>query len=159
MIPVQVKEIAFDLTMTPVVILLDQAANRVLPIWVGPFEAQSIAIALQGIPSPRPMTHDLLKSLCEHLGVAVRRVVINDIKDGTYYAAMFLQTATGEVILDSRPSDAIALALRTGAEVFISDKLSDYTLALEDLIDAKQQEELQQVLGISSLEDYKKSLH
>lgn len=159
MIPVQVKEIAFDLSLSPVVLLVDESENRALPIWVGPLEAQSIAMALQGIIAPRPMTHDLLKNFCENLGASVRHVVINDIRDGTYYAEMYIQTISGELILDSRPSDAIALALRTGAPVYIAEKLADYTLAVDELIDESKQQELRKILGLNSTEDFKKSLH
>ena len=159
MIPVLVKEIAFDLALSPVVLLVDEAEQRVLPIWVRPFEAQAIAMAIQGVMAPRPMTHDLIKSLCEHLGVIVRSVIINDIKDGTYFAEMYLQTPSGEVIVDSRPSDAIALALRAGAKMYISEKVADYTIAVDELIDESQQEELQKLLGFEGPEDYKKSLH
>ncbi|MDH7576780.1 MAG: bifunctional nuclease family protein [Bacillota bacterium] len=159
MIPVQVKEIAFDLALSPVVLLVDQSEERVLPIWVGPFEAQAIAMAIQGVSAPRPMTHDLMKSVCEHLGASVRRVVINDIRDGTYYAEMYLQTLSGEVIVDSRPSDAIALALRTGAKLFISEKVANYTLSIEELVSEEQQEEVRRILGLISPDDYKKSLH
>ncbi|NPV28188.1 MAG: bifunctional nuclease family protein [Firmicutes bacterium] len=159
MIPVQVKEIAFDLSLSPVVLLVDQTEERVLPIWVGPFEAQAIAMAIQGIVAPRPMTHDLMKSVCEHLGASVRRVVISDIRDGTYYAEMYLQTMSGEVIVDSRPSDAIALALRTGAKLYISEKVASYTLSIEELVNEEQQEEVRRILGLISPDDYKKSLH
>lgn len=159
MIPVLVKELAFDLSLSPVVLLVDESEQRVLPIWVGPFEAQAIAMALQGVSVPRPMTHDLIKSLCEHLGVSVRSVIINDIRDGTYFAEMYLQTTSGEVIVDSRPSDAIALALRTGAKIFLSDKVADYTMSISELVDESQQNELQKLLGFEGPDDYKKSLH
>lgn len=159
MIPVQVKEIAFDLSLSPVVLLVDESQKRALPISIGPFEAQSIAMALQGVITPRPMTHDLMKSFCDNLGASIRRVVINDIRDGTYYAEMYIQTVSGELVLDSRPSDAIALALRAGAPVYISEKLIDYTLSVDELMDESQQQELRKILGINSFDDFKKSLH
>lgn len=159
MIPVLVKDLAFDLSLSPVVLLVDESEQRVLPIWVGPFEAQAIAMALQGVSVPRPMTHDLIKSLCEHLGVSVRSVIINDIRDGTYFAEMYLQTTSGEVIVDSRPSDAIALALRTGSKIFLSDKVAGYTMSVSELVDENQQNELQKLLGFEGPDDYKKSLH
>jgi len=159
LIPVLVKELAFDLSLSPVVLLVDESEQRVLPIWVGPFEAQAIAMALHGVMVPRPMTHDLIKSLCEHLGVSVRSVIINDVKDGTYFAEMYLQTSSGEVIVDSRPSDAIALALRTGARMFISEKVAGYTMPVDELIDKSRQEELQKLLEFDGPDDYKKSLH
>jgi hypothetical protein len=159
MIPVLVKELAFDLSLSPVVLLVDESEQRVLPIWVGPFEAQAIAMAIQGVKVARPMTHDLIKSLCDHLGVSIRSVIINDIKDGTYFAEIYLQTASGEVIVDSRPSDAIALALRTGAKMFISEKVGEYTMPIDELINEKQQEELQKLLDFDGPDDYRKSLH
>lgn len=159
MIPVQVKEIAFDLSLSPVVLLIDEDKNRALPIWIGPLEAQSIAMALQGVITPRPMTHDLMKNVCDNLGASVRSVEINDIHEGTYYAKLNIQTISGECVLDSRPSDAIALALRTGAPIYISEKVAEYTLSVEELVDESQQEELRKILGLEGPEDFKKSLH
>ncbi|MDD2554762.1 MAG: bifunctional nuclease family protein [Syntrophaceticus sp.] len=159
MIPVQVKEIAFDLSLSPVVLLIDQKENRALPIWVGPLEAQSIAMALQDLSTPRPMTHDLMKTVCENLGASVRSVEINDIHDGTYYAKLYIQTQSGECVLDSRPSDAIALALRTGSPIYISEKVAEHTLSVEELIDEDNQQELRRILGLNNPEDIKKSLH
>jgi bifunctional DNase/RNase len=159
MIPVLVKELAFDLSLSPVVLLIDESEQRVLPIWVGPFEAQAIAIALHGIVTPRPMTHDLIKSLCEHLGVSVHSVIINDIKDGAYFAEIYLQTPSGEIIVDSRPSDAIALALRTSARIYISEKVAGYTMSVNELIGEIQQAELQKLLGLNCPDEHKKSLH
>ncbi|MGB4216847.1 MAG: bifunctional nuclease domain-containing protein, partial [Thermacetogeniaceae bacterium] len=86
-------------------------------------------------------------------------VLINDFHDGTYYAELYLQTISGELILDARPSDAIALALRTGAQVYISEKVAEYTLSIEELVDESQQQELRRILGLNSPEDIKKSLH
>ncbi|HHY40340.1 MAG TPA: bifunctional nuclease family protein [Syntrophaceticus sp.] len=159
MIPVQVKEIAFDLSLSPVILLVDENKDRALPIWIGPLEAQSIAMALQGVFTPRPMTHDLTKTIIESLGASIQKVLINDFHDGTYYAELYLRTISGELILDARPSDAIALALRTGAPVYISEKVAEYTLSIEELVDESQQQELRRILGLSSLEDFKKSLH
>jgi bifunctional DNase/RNase len=159
MIPVQVKELAFDLSLSPVVLLADESGQNVLPIWVGPFEAQAIFMAMQGVMTPRPMTHDLFKSLCEYLGASLRSVVITDIKDDTYFAEIYLQTVSGEVIIDSRPSDAIALALRTGAKLYLSEKIAERTMPIEELIDENQQEEFQRLLGLNGPDDYRKSLH
>lgn len=159
MIPVQVKEIAFDLSLSPVVLLIDQRENRALPIWVGPLEAQSIAMALQGVSTPRPMTHDLMKTVCENLGALVRSVEINDVHDDTYYAKLYIQTQSGECVLDSRPSDAIALALRTGSPIYISEKVAEHTLSVEELIDEDNQQELRRILGLNNPEDIKKSMH
>lgn len=123
------------------------------------FEAQSIALALQGVSTPRPMTHDLMKTVCDNLGASVRSVEINDVHDGTYYAKLYIQTISGECVLDSRPSDAIALALRAGSPIYISEKVAQHTLSVEELIDEDNQQELRKVLGLKTPEDIKKSLH
>lgn len=159
LIPVKVKQIVLDQTLSPVVLLSDQEETQVLPIWVGPFEAQAIALAMQGILTPRPLTHDLLRSLCEKLGVEVKKVLVQDIRDGTYYAELYLRQGDKEIVVDARPSDAIALALRTNAPLYITEKVAAYTLNIEDLVSADQVEELQQMLQDNKPEDDKKHLH
>ncbi|HBT48223.1 MAG TPA: bifunctional nuclease family protein [Peptococcaceae bacterium] len=159
LIPVKVKQIVLDQSMSPVVLLVDQEESQVLPIWVGPFEAQAIAMALQGILTPRPMTHDLLRTLCESLGAKVSRVLVQDIRDGTYYAELYLDHGGKEVVVDARPSDAIALALRTNAPLYISEKVAAYTLAVEDLLAERSEEEQQELLEQHRPEIDKKSLH
>jgi hypothetical protein len=159
LIPVKVKQIVLDQTLSPVVLLSDQEETQVLPIWVGPFEAQAIALAMQGILTPRPLTHDLLRSLCENLGVEVKKVLVQDIRDGTYYAELYLRQGDKEIVVDARPSDAIALALRTNAPLYITENVAAYTLNIEDLVSADQVEELQQMLQDNKPEDDKKHLH
>ncbi len=105
---------------TPIVLLREQDGDRYLPIWVGPVEAMAISSALEGITPPRPMTHDLLASVLEALGVVVVRVVVTDLRDNVFYADLVLGSTGKEVVVSSRPSDAIALAVRTGAPVFAS---------------------------------------
>lgn len=133
MIPVRVKEIAFDAGMNPVLLLVDEDGSRVLPIWIGPFEAHAIALALEGTQPARPLTHDLLKSICDKLQARVTSVVICDVQEGTYFAELHLERNGTEAVLDARPSDAVALALRTVAPIFITDKVANYTVAIEDL--------------------------
>lgn len=159
LIPVKVKQIVLDQTLNPVVLLGEPEGNQVLPIWVGPFEAQAIALAMQGILTPRPLTHDLLRSLCETLGVEVNKVLVQDIRDGTYYAELYLRQGDREVVVDARPSDAIALALRTNAPLYITEKVAAYTLNVEDLVSEDQAEELQQMLADIKPEEDKKHLH
>lgn len=159
LIPVKVKQIVLDQSLSPVVLLSDQEETQILPIWVGPFEAQAIALALQGILTPRPLTHDLMRSLCENLGVEVSKVLVQDIRDGTYYAELYLRQGEKEIVVDARPSDAIALALRTNAPLYITEKVAAYTLNIEDLVSAEQAEELQQLLEENKPEDDKKHLH
>ncbi|MEW6171973.1 MAG: bifunctional nuclease family protein [Bacillota bacterium] len=140
MIPVKVKEIAFDLAMNPVLLLSDEEEHKMLPIWIGPFEAHSIALALEGASLGRPLTHDLLKTICDQSGVTVASVIISDVKDGTYYAELHLRTKDYETVIDARPSDAIALALRTVTPIFLSDKVADYALTPDELYSQESEE-------------------
>jgi bifunctional DNase/RNase len=105
----------------PVVILRDDAEKNLLPIWVGLFEANAIALQMEGVTTPRPMTHDLLKNVIETIQGDVLRVVINALEENTFYAQIHLRVADRELLVDSRPSDAIALALRTNAPVFVEE--------------------------------------
>lgn len=122
MIEMNVAGIALDARSNmPIIILRDVNGKRVLPIWVGLFEAQSILFALEGIKPPRPLTHDLLKSIVENLGSQVAKVVINALRDNTYFAQITFALNGKSVNVDSRPSDAIALALRVSAPIYIHD--------------------------------------
>jgi bifunctional DNase/RNase len=105
----------------PVVILRDEAETNLLPIWVGVFEANAIALQMEGVTTPRPMTHDLLKNLIEKIQGDVVRVVINNLQENTFYAQIHLKIADREYSIDSRPSDAIALALRAAAPVYVEE--------------------------------------
>src|SRR2546426_782817 len=101
-----------------VVILKESGRERYLPIWIGPWEANAIAMKLQGLAPERPLTHDLFSSTLDELGVAVRRVVISDLAEDTFHARLFLSAGERTVEIDSRPSDALALAVRAGARIF-----------------------------------------
>ncbi len=125
-VEVKVGGMALDPTVgAPVVRLVEKVeAGRNLAIWIGPFEAQAIAMEMQGEPSPRPLTHDLMKQLVERLGGKLRRVVIEEMRDNTYFATVHLAAPDGkDLTIDARPSDAIALALRLRAPIFVDDKL------------------------------------
>lgn len=111
------------MTNQPVIILKDPQAKRFLPIWIGQFEATAILMEIQGIKPSRPLTHDLLKSVAESLGSHPVRVVINDLKDGTFFAQIHLIKDAETLIIDSRPSDAIALAARTKSPIFVAEKV------------------------------------
>lgn len=110
-------------TDTHIVILRDEQHAEVLPIWVGAAEGNAIKMALEGMVSPRPMSHDLIRSFAEHLNVKVTQVVITEVKSNTYYARIHLLTADGEQTVDSRPSDAIALALRANCPIFVTQEV------------------------------------
>ena len=105
---------------TPIIILKDVSSETMLPIWVGAYEANAIALEIEKIAPPRPMTHDLLRNLIVELGLKVDRVVVTSLRENTFYAVIELASETGEPMrLDSRPSDAIALALRADCPIFV----------------------------------------
>ncbi len=110
-------------TNTPIVLLKDMEEKDVLPIWIGLLEASSIATAMENINTPRPMTHDLLKNILDDLGVKVIKIEVNDLRDNTYFALLHLEVDNKRLIVDSRPSDAIAIALRTGAPIFVEENV------------------------------------
>ena len=108
-----------------VVILKEKASDRYLPIWIGPSEAEAIAIKLQGVAVPRPLTHDLLNSAIDTLGAAVSSIIVNDLKNDTFYAKIIMDIDGRSIELDSRPSDALALAVRTGVPIFADESVMD----------------------------------
>ncbi|MGD0697815.1 MAG: bifunctional nuclease family protein [Terriglobia bacterium] len=108
-------------TNMPIVILKDVSGTAVLPIWVGIYEANAIALEIEKVSTPRPMTHDLLKNLLLGLEARVHRVVVNDLRDDTFYAVIWLEKDGQIISLDSRPSDALALALRVDCPIFVED--------------------------------------
>ncbi|MBP1735428.1 MAG: hypothetical protein H6Q53_1715 [Deltaproteobacteria bacterium] len=110
-------------TNTPIVLLKDLDDKDVLPIWIGLLEASSIATALENIATPRPMTHDLLKNILDNLHVKVIRIEVNDLRDNTYYALLHLEVNKKRFTVDARPSDAIAIAIRTGASIFVEESV------------------------------------
>ena len=114
-------------TNTPILLLREAAGRRrVVPIYIGGPEAHAIDLALSGTPTPRPMTHDLLAEVIESLGAVLERVVVTELKSGTFFAEVYLRDATGGVqTLSSRPSDAVALAARTGSPIFAEEELID----------------------------------
>ena len=111
------------LTHDPVVILKDVEGKRFLPILIGPFEATSIALALEGAPVPRPLSHDLMRSMLETLDARLEQIVIHDIRESTFFAKLVIRTNGELQEIDARPSDGIALALRMQAPIFVSDKI------------------------------------
>ncbi|KPL20247.1 MAG: hypothetical protein AMJ93_12435 [Anaerolineae bacterium SM23_84] len=115
-----------------VVVLREEDAERYLPIWIGPYEADAITIQLQGIEVSRPLTHDLLQASIAQLGAKVSHVLVNDLLDDTFYARVVLDDDGQRVELDSRPSDAIALAVRVGAPVFVAESVMERAGMLPD---------------------------
>jgi bifunctional DNase/RNase len=121
-IEMRLKGLMIDpITNMPIIILRDREGGRVLPIWVGVFEANAIAMQLEKILSPRPMTHDLLRDTIEHLGAKIERIVISDFRDSTFFATMYIERDGRTIEIDARPSDAMALALRSDALIFVEE--------------------------------------
>ncbi|MBP1608830.1 MAG: hypothetical protein H6Q04_1065 [Acidobacteria bacterium] len=118
----KIKGLMMDpLTNAPIVVLQDTGSDTLLPIWVGIFEANAIALQIEKVDTPRPMTHDLIKGLLNHLNAKVTKIVVTELKDNTFYALIFLDVEGKVVTVDSRPSDAIALALRTDSPIYVTD--------------------------------------
>jgi bifunctional DNase/RNase len=131
-VEVEVSRVAIDPTSrSPVVLLEDKAHTVALPIWIGPAEAHAIATHLEGVDVPRPLTHDLMKNVFDRIGVGLRKVVIGELRDNTYFARVVLLWDGDEVEIDSRPSDAIALAMRFGQPIYVSRALLESDAALD----------------------------
>jgi uncharacterized protein len=146
MVEVRLRAVRVDLqSNTPVLLLQEtEGLGRTLPIFIGAPEATAIAFALQGMDTPRPMTHDLIRDLLESLDADVVRVVVTELRSSTYYADILLRTDGREVPVSSRPSDAVAVAVRTGAPLFVADDLMDaegIMLAVEEEEDGESDED------------------
>lgn len=123
-IEMRIKGLVVDpISKMPIVVLEDIQSKRMLPIWIGIFEANAIALKIEDIATPRPMTHDLLKNLLDELDIKVEKIVVNDVRDNTFYALIYCRHMNQTVTIDSRPSDAIALVLRTGAPIFVEESV------------------------------------
>ena len=156
-IEMRIKGLMIDpVSNMPIIILKNQEESSVLPIWVGIFEANAIAMQLEEVVSPRPMTHDLLKNVIEGLQAEVKRVVITDLKENTFYAKLFVEKDDEIIGIDARPSDSIALALRTKSPIYVADELlRDHPLAKE-MSDDERAEALRRYLDDLNPEDFGK---
>ena len=147
LIEMSIKGLMVDpITNMPIVILKDKEGDRVLPIWVGIFEANAIALQIENIATPRPMTHDLLRNVITDLEGHVDRVVVSDLKDNTFYALIHLTVRGERVTIDARPSDAIALALRTRAPIMVDEKVIDHAKTVDLSNEKQDSDRLQQWL-------------
>ncbi len=145
-------------TNMPVVILKDIGGDQVLPIWVGIYEANAIALEIEKVSTPRPMTHDLLKNLLIGLEAEVRKVVVNDLRDDTFFAVIWLEREGQTISIDSRPSDALALALRVDCPIFVEDqvlKTSRLASALSDKVSSEEMRKWLENLGEEDMGRYK----
>ena len=159
----KVRGLALDpLSNMPIIILKDDKDERSLPIWVGIFEANAIALELEKIATPRPMTHDLIKSILETVAARVTKIAITDLKENTFYAALHLQIGEKEFTVDSRPSDAIALALRVAAPIFVEEEVVKKAKTLEvatkdaEPVKADDPDSVKEWLGSIKPEDFEK---
>ncbi|PIR00767.1 MAG: hypothetical protein COV66_04905 [Nitrospinae bacterium CG11_big_fil_rev_8_21_14_0_20_45_15] len=124
MIEMKVEGLTLDpLTNMPIIILKDLKGERALPIWVGYFEANAIALEMEKVSTPRPMTHDLIKNLVQGLNSKVNHVLVTDLKDNTFFAVISITQGENQLTIDSRPSDAIALALRVKAPIYVEESV------------------------------------
>jgi len=144
------------ITNMPIIILRDRDGHRVLPIWVGIFEANAIALQIENVTTPRPMTHDLLRNIIEDLQATVQKVVVTDLKENTFYALIHLLRDGESVAIDARPSDAIALALRARAPIFVDDTVIDHAKTVDFAPEKEDQERLQKWLESLDPEEFGK---
>jgi hypothetical protein len=143
----KIKGLMIDpITNMPIIILRDPSSSAVLPIWVGIFEANAIALQIEKIVTPRPMTHDLLKSMISGMSATVEKIVITDLKENTFYALIFLNHEGKSFPIDSRPSDAIALALRTGSPIFVNSEVIEKAKNTDLTKDAGESERIRKWL-------------
>ena len=132
MIEMKVKGLTLDPhTNVPIVVLRETEGDRALPIWVGIFEAHAIAREIESFETPRPMTHDLIKNLINNIKGRVDKIIINDLRDNTFFAEIHLSMNGSEFVVDSRPSDAIAVALRMGSPIFVEEKVLEEAKSIQ----------------------------
>ncbi len=149
MISVKVKGVGLDPSHNPLLLLIDEEETMVLPIGIGYSEAQAISLKLEGQVIPRPLTHDLITSVCSYLGGTIHKIVVNDIHEGTYYAQIYLEKDGREIIVDSRPSDGVALSLASGSPLYITEKVAQHTLPFEEIV----KESVENVFGKGEEDD------
>ena len=139
----------------PIVLLKERTGERFLPIWIGAVEATSIAFALQGVPVARPMTHDLMRDLLRGLAIAVDRIVVTELREGTFYAEIHMNKGGDAVVVSSRPSDAIALAVRATVPIYAEEGvLNEAGIEIED-DEESEVEQFKEFLDSVSPEDFK----
>jgi bifunctional DNase/RNase len=152
-IEMTIKLMVDPITNLPIILLRDRDGQRVLPIWVGASEANAIALQIENITTPRPMTHDLLRNVIHDLKAEIRKIVVSDLKDNTFYALIHLEVNGEPLAVDARPSDAIALALRARAPIFVEDRVIDNAKTSDFAPDKTDAERLQKWLESLDPED------
>lgn len=156
-IEMKIKGLVVDpISKMPIVVLEDPGSEYMLPIWIGVFEANAIALKMENISTPRPMTHDLLTNLLDRFEIPVEKIVVNDVRDNTFYATIFCKHNNDLYAIDSRPSDAIALALRLEAPIFVNEDVVKKAQSLKFDEDFEDSEKLQKWLENLRPEDFGK---
>ena len=140
-------------TQTPIVILKDLSGNSILPIWVGMYEANAIALEIEKVSTPRPMTHDLIKILLMGLDTGIKKVVVSELRDDTFYAIIWLEKDGELISVDSRPSDALALALRLDCPIYVEEQVLKTSKSSSTVSDKVTNEELRRWLESLNDED------
>jgi len=154
-VQMEIKGLMLDpSSKTPIVLLHDPLGNTFLPIWIGVFEANAIALCIEGVEPPRPMTHDLLMTSLELMGAEVLRVTISELKENTFHAVISLHGPDGDYLIDSRPSDAIALALRAEAPIYAHRSVLESTQAAEFSRKLADEEKLKEWLEQAAEDDF-----
>jgi uncharacterized protein len=153
-VEMKIRGLTMDpVTQMPIVVLKDVNGGSVLPIWVGIFEANAIALEIEKVSTPRPMTHDLIKTVLMGLNTGVRKVVVSELKDDTFYALIWLERDGELISVDSRPSDALALALRLDCPIYVDDSVLKNSRATASINEKVQSEELRKWLENLNDED------
>lgn len=146
-VEMRIKGLMLDpVTNMPIIILSDMEGQRILPIWVGFFEANAIALQMENVATPRPMTHDLLKNVISGLNATVKKILVNNLSDNTFYALIYIEMNGELLAIDSRPSDAIALALRMKSPIFVEEEVIQKAKSIEGTRDLSDSESLQKWL-------------
>jgi bifunctional DNase/RNase len=153
-VEMKIRTLMMDpVTQMPIVVLRDATGNSILPIWVGVYEANAIALEIEKINTPRPMTHDLIKTLLMGMEARVDRIVVNELKDDTFFAVIWLEKDGQFISIDSRPSDALAIALRTDSPIFVDDSVLKNS-RMSATQDKGKEEELRRLLENLNEEDF-----
>ena len=155
-VPMDITGVRMELpSNTPIILLREQGGERFLPIWIGPVEAMAISAAIDGVAPPRPQTHDLLTSVIDGLGAAVSRVVVTELRDNVFFADLVLEVGGREVVVSARPSDAVALAVRTGSPVFArTDVLDEAGIEIREEEEEAEIERFREALEDMTVEDF-----
>jgi len=156
-IEMKIKGLVVDpISKMPIVVLEDMTNEKMLPIWIGVFEANAIALKIENISTPRPMTHDLIKNVLDKLDISIDKIVVNDVRNNTFYALIHCSCDGKKILVDSRPSDAIALALRLDAPIYVEESVVKRAHSLKFDENLESSERLKKWLENLSPEDFGK---